>query len=143
MRLKRNSNIAKTLLFSYIDGKQMKEVFKPSFIDGLRAYCLHKFFPHFAHIAYFIHKDKLNFERKTSCCVEGIIHGIKNKKSGITSNMSVDNSVMKINEQAEHRNRMYAMKEFNSLDSTPIWSNTETAPYVTQLGEANLHHAWS
>ena len=38
---------------------------------------------------------------------------------------------------------MYAMKEFNSLDSTPTWSNTETAPYVTQLGEANLHYAWS
>ena len=38
---------------------------------------------------------------------------------------------------------MYAMKEFNSLDSTPTWPNTETAPYVTQLGEANLHYAWS
>ena len=95
-------NIAKTLLFSYIDGKQMKEVFKPSFIDGVRAYCLQKFFPHFAHVAFFMYKDKLNFERKTSCCVEGIVHGIQNKKSGITSNMSVDNSVMKINEQAEH-----------------------------------------
>ena len=136
-------NAAKVLLFQFIDGNQMKKVFGQQFVDGIRDYCISKYFPHFAHFAFYLHNDKLNFERKTSCSVEGMIHGMKQKKSGLTSNMTVDNSVQKINEQAEQRQRINAQESYNSLGKSPIWSKTGTAPYVTPLAEAILQNAWN
>ena len=103
----------------------------------------YKFFLHKTAIAFYLHKDYLNFERITSNPCEAANHGMKHKKSSLKSNMNINASMKSIHDQSCQKERMRQPVAFKSIISTAVWSRSETASYVSKLAEGVLNNEWN
>ena len=115
---------------------------EPNFSAVVKDFLKNSVFPHEDRFCYYLRHTLFHLEAYTNCGLEGINNGIKNSSTPLVPSNRIDNSVKTIHMSLDVKARDNIIRLYDRATSHRLWSDSPTAPYVTDVCESMMCREW-